>query len=72
MEKVDKDALHQDVKAYREANIQPVMLVQRAKLESQIEAQDQATIAELRPVFKAKREEKMAKKRAIQRPEPRR
>lgn len=57
MEKVDKEGLHQEMKAYQEKNIQPVMLQQRAKLEKKISAEDKELIAELRAKFEANRRE---------------
>ncbi|MCB9052827.1 MAG: T9SS type A sorting domain-containing protein [Lewinellaceae bacterium] len=57
MEKVDREGLREELKAYRDQNIHPVMLRQRAKLEEKISAQDKAVIAELRPKFEASRQE---------------
>lgn len=48
------------LEAYREENIQPVLLRQRAKLEQKITAEDKATIAELRTFTKARKEEHKA------------
>jgi len=52
-DKVDKEGLKSEMKAYHEENILPVMRAQRAKLEPQISADDKATIAELRTTFAA-------------------
>ena len=57
MKKVDKKGLHQEMKAYRDQNIHPVMLQQRAKLEQKISAEDKALIAKLRNQFEANRQE---------------
>lgn len=57
MKKVDREGLHQEMKAYHEANIRPVMLQQRAKLEEKISPEDKALLAELRPKFEANRRE---------------
>ncbi len=51
--------LHAQIKAYKDENIKPVMLEQRAKLEPKISESDKQLIAELRVEFeknKAKRE----------------
>ncbi len=58
MDKVDKEGLHQEMKAYHEKNIQPVMLRQRARIENKISPEDKARIAELRAIFEANRREK--------------
>ncbi|MCB0579528.1 MAG: T9SS type A sorting domain-containing protein [Phaeodactylibacter sp.] len=58
MENVDREGLHQEMKAYRDKNIQPVMLQQRGKLEEKISAEDKAKIAELRTQFEANHQEK--------------
>ncbi|MCO6491831.1 MAG: T9SS type A sorting domain-containing protein [Phaeodactylibacter sp.] len=55
---VDKEGLHQDMKAYHDENIRPVMLQQRAKLEKKINTEDKVLIAELRAKFEAHRQEK--------------
>ncbi len=57
MKKVDMEGLHQEMKAYRDKNIHPVMLQQRAKLEEKISAEDKALLNELRPKFEANRRE---------------
>ncbi len=44
--------LRSEMKTYKEANIQPKVAAQRAKLETVLSEEDKATIAELRPVFK--------------------
>ena len=55
MENVDKEGLRKAMMDYKDTNIQPVMLKQRAKLEPKISAEDKAILAELRPVFEANR-----------------
>lgn len=52
MSKVDKKALHQELKTYREQNITPAVKAQRLKLESSISAEDQQTLQALRTTFK--------------------
>ncbi len=47
-EKVDKEGLHDAMKAYHDENIKPVMLAQRAKLEDVLSTEDKTTLAELR------------------------
>lgn len=59
---VDKEAMKAELKAYREQNIQPVMLAQRQKLESEISLADQAEIDQLRSIFKAEKEKMKARK----------
>lgn len=56
--KVDKEGLKAELEAYRVANIQPVMTVQRAKLEPSISAEDKATLNQLRVVFEEKKAER--------------
>lgn len=51
----DRKALREDVRAYRQDHIQPVMRAQRAKLEPLLSAADRALIDELRPKAKAAR-----------------
>jgi cytochrome c556 len=42
------EALHQELKAYRETNVDPVLRKQRAQLAAELSAEDKATIAALR------------------------
>ena len=63
-EKIDKKGMDQEFKAYKEANIIPVLQQQRAKLESKINDVDKATIAELRTEMKAMKEEYKEKMKA--------
>ncbi len=62
MKKMDKEGLRQEMKAYHDQNIRPVMLQQRAKLEKKISAEDKALIADLRAKFEANRQEKQQMK----------
>jgi len=57
MKSVDKSAMKDEMKAYKDENIKPVLLEQRKKLEPQISATDQAEIAELRIAMKAAKAE---------------
>jgi len=57
MKSVDKSAMKDEMKAYKDENIKPVLLEQRKKLEPQISATDQAEIAELRVAMKAAKAE---------------
>jgi len=52
IDKVDFEGMRAETKTYREQNIEPVLLTQRAKLESEISKEDKAAIAQMRPVFK--------------------
>lgn len=52
MVKVDFEGLRAEIQSYREQNIEPVLLTQRAKLEPEISLEDKAAIAQMRPVFK--------------------
>lgn len=56
------------LKAYHEENVQPVMLAQRAKLETQLSTEDKATIAALRAKKEVQKAEMKAAKQAGQRP----
>jgi Spy/CpxP family protein refolding chaperone len=47
---------------YKEQNIEPVMKAQRAKLETELSAEDKASIAELRTAFQAQKEKMKALK----------
>lgn len=60
--KIYKEGLRQEMKAYHDQNIRPVMLQQRAKLEKKISAEDKALIAGLRAKFEANRQEKQKMK----------
>ena len=57
MKSVDKSAMKDEMKAYKDENIKPVLLEQRKKLEPRISATDQAEIAELRVAMKAAKAE---------------
>ncbi len=60
-------AMHDEIKAYKDENIRPVMLVQREKLESKIAAEDKQSIAEIRvEVEKMKAEGKRRFKERIE------
>ncbi len=48
IDKEDRAALQQEMKAYHMENIQPVILGQRAKLEEELSAVDKATLDEIR------------------------
>lgn len=54
---VDKRALRQDVKSYRQENIRPVMREQRAQLEPLLSDADKAIIESLRPKAEAAKRE---------------
>lgn len=56
---VDKKGLREEIKAYKEQNILPVMKAQRAKLESNLSADEKNSLAEIRTQI---REDKRAKK----------
>lgn len=56
-QKMDKQGMRSEMRGYRDENITPVMLEQRAKLDTKLSAQDKKLIAELRPKIKAAREE---------------
>lgn len=60
MSKEDRKA----VKAYRDTNIKPVLLEQRAKLETEISTEDKALIADLRTKMAAKKTAMKAEKKA--------
>jgi Spy/CpxP family protein refolding chaperone len=55
--KSDKKGMRSEMRSYRDENIAPVMLQQRAKLDAKLSTEDQAELAELRLKFKAAREE---------------
>lgn len=63
--KGERKELRQALKTYKETNIHPVILAQRAKLEQDISAEDKATIADLRLVFEQLKTEKVAHKQAF-------
>jgi len=54
---VDKEGMKDDMKAYKDQNIKPILLEQRKKLEPQISAADQAEIRELRIAMRAAKKE---------------
>jgi periplasmic protein CpxP/Spy len=56
-QKVDKQGVRSEMRSYRDENITPVLMNQRAKLETKLSAEDKATLAELRPKMKAAREQ---------------
>lgn len=58
-------AMEQEMKAYKEANIHPVLLKQRAKLEQDISPEDKATIAELRIAFNEMKAEREAGRKSF-------
>lgn len=60
--KVDREGLHQEIKAYKEQNIMPILLEQRAKLESKITEEDKVQIATLRPTFEEMKEKREGKR----------
>lgn len=62
MKSVDKEAMRDEMKAYKDENIKPVLLEQRKKLEPSISAADQAEIKTLRTTLKAARKEMKAMK----------
>ncbi len=73
-ESIDREALREELKAYHEENIRPVMVRQRLKLEELIAKEDKALIDELRatvPSRKEIREERIGSKgfRGKERPE---
>ena len=53
--------LHNQIKTYKEKNIKPVMLEQRAKLESKISETDKQVIAEFRIEFEKMKTERQAR-----------
>ena len=55
LEQIDHKALKSELIAYRKANVLPLMLAQRAKLESEITPEDKALIEELRQEAKAQK-----------------
>lgn len=57
-----KKAMLKEMKAYHEQNVKPVMLTQRAKLETKISVEDKATIAQLRTEVEKHKKEMQAKK----------
>lgn len=68
--RANRDANHEkmksageEMKAYREKNVEPVLLKQRAKLESKISAADKKLIAELRTQHEQRRKEGFDKRR---------
>ncbi|MEM6316972.1 MAG: hypothetical protein AAF960_04840 [Bacteroidota bacterium] len=58
--KANREELKTALENYRTANVRPVLLAQRAKLETQISEEDRATLAELRPIFATKKAERKA------------
>ena len=56
-ESVDHKAMRQEMKAYREANIKPVMEAQRSKLDEELTAADKATLNEFRSTLEEAREQ---------------
>lgn len=46
--KADRKAMHDEIKAYQAANVTPVMLAQRQKLETRLNAEDIATLITIR------------------------
>jgi len=59
---VDKSPMKEEMKAYKDKNIKPVLLEQRKKLEPQISAADKAEIKQLRVAMKAAKKEMKAVK----------
>lgn len=57
---IDKKAMKAELEAYKEQNITPILLEQRAKLETELSATDKASIANLRNVFAEMKAEKKA------------
>ena len=55
------EELHKQIKAYKEENIKPVMLEQRAKLEPKISEEDKQVIAEFRLEFVKMKAERQAR-----------
>jgi len=55
------EELHKQIKAYKEENIKPVMLEQRAKLEPKISEADKQVIAEFRIEFEKMKAERQAR-----------
>ncbi|MEO0340100.1 MAG: hypothetical protein AAF242_12900, partial [Bacteroidota bacterium] len=70
IDKEDRAALQQELKAYHSENIQPVILAQRAKLEEELSAVDKATLEELRAQRAAAMATRKAAKEAGERPAP--
>lgn len=56
--KADRKALQEELKSYRDQNILPIMLQQRAKLESKIAEEDKATITALRVKVEARKSDR--------------
>lgn len=56
----NRTALHDELRAYHEENIRPVMAGQRLKLDAKISAEDKAQITALRNQIKAEHEKRMA------------
>jgi len=66
----ERRALHEALRNYREENILPVMLRQRAKLEESITAADQKEIEALRAAFEQARQERLQRRRSGEMPLP--
>ena len=60
-----REALHEEVSAYAEENIAPVMLTQRNKLNAYLSAEEQQTLEEIRTQMKADREEMKVRREAM-------
>ncbi|MEM1215923.1 MAG: hypothetical protein AAGJ82_09580 [Bacteroidota bacterium] len=63
---VDKEAMRAEIKAYRTANVKPVMDVQYAKLAEQISPADQTQINEWRVLVRTERESRRAARKATE------
>ena len=59
--KAKRKAFHEEMKAYNQKNVLPVLKEQRAKLEEDLSAEDKAAIAALRTEMKTKRSEMRAR-----------
>lgn len=64
MEQVDKEGMRAEVKAYREANVKPVMDAQYAKLEALLSAEEQAQLADWRTQIAAEKAKLKAEREA--------
>ncbi len=60
-----RKAMMDELKSYRQENIQPVMLEQRAKLESKISKADKKAIIDLREKIAAKRKEHLEQRKEM-------
>lgn len=69
-ESIDRDAMRQELKEYREANIQPVMQAQRSKLETQLSAADKESLTEFRVTLAEAKEQARAERQQMREKRP--